>query len=284
MIKSAVDLMKSMEKITPIYSGKIENFSWVGFGSGSGTNLRECAKVIKPKMIFCDRPNAKLLSLEELADVPKIVLDGYKACGKRPKVDDAKLNIDYRNRCTVYNGNILDKIRECENEYGFNTNLIVLGGYMRLILDPLLAAFQDKIINVHPADLSILENGKRKYVGDNAVYDAIKAGVISTKSSVIMVDEGTDHGEILTQGQDVLVMPDVISKNSERIKEYAEDHQKLQKEMSDWPALTTALKMIAEGRIALGTEKNFFNEWRTVYVDGKPMGYEGFQVLGGNEK
>ena len=54
------------EQIIPIYSGKPENFNWVGFGSGSGTNLRECAKIIKPKLIFSDKPKAKLLKLYEV--------------------------------------------------------------------------------------------------------------------------------------------------------------------------------------------------------------------------
>ena len=72
-------------KMKKIYSGKYEDFSWVGFGSGSGTNLRECAKVIKPALIFSDRPKAKLLQLEEFTDVPKIVLDGYKICGSWKK-------------------------------------------------------------------------------------------------------------------------------------------------------------------------------------------------------
>jgi len=37
-----------MEQKHLIYTGKLEDFCWAGFGSGSGTNLRECAKIIKP--------------------------------------------------------------------------------------------------------------------------------------------------------------------------------------------------------------------------------------------
>ena len=51
----------------------------------------------------------------------------------------------------------------------FDIDVIALGGYMSyLTLEP--------CINVHPADLSILDSkGKRKYVGDNAVVDAMVA-------------------------------------------------------------------------------------------------------------
>ena len=54
------------EKIKPIYEGKREDFTWVGFGSGSGTNLEACAKIIPPAIIFSDRPSAKLFDLPSL--------------------------------------------------------------------------------------------------------------------------------------------------------------------------------------------------------------------------
>jgi len=52
----------------------------------------------------------------------------------------------------------------------FEVDVIALGGYMSYLT-------LGRCINVHPADLSILTpKGKRKYVGDNAVVDAIAAG------------------------------------------------------------------------------------------------------------
>lgn len=276
------------KEIVPIYSGKPEDFSWVGFGSGSGTNLRECAKVIKPKLIFSDKPKAKLLELEELADVPHLVMNGYKICGSWKKAqEDPETEAEYKRKSVEYNAQILDAIRQKEKEIGFSIDLIVLGGYMRFVLDPLLSAFKDKIINVHPADLTHVVGlgggvNKRKYIGADAVYDAIKEGEEKTKSSVIIVDKEEDHGEILTQGPGLNVWSEYLSgtkaEKNECLEEYADAHQSMQKVRSDWPALTTALKMIAQGRIALGTEKTYFNEWRTVYVDGKPLGYEGYQI------
>ncbi|MDO8740884.1 MAG: formyltransferase family protein [Candidatus Woesearchaeota archaeon] len=280
------------EKITPIYSGKYEDFNWVGFGSGSGTNLRECAKVIKPKLIFSDKENAGLLVLEELANVEKRFL----------KKEEGEKSIDYNKR-------ILDLLKRYEKENDFAIDLIVLGGYMRLVKEPLLSCFKDKIINVHPADLSILDfsefsiprdsrdhfvkvyqynEPRRKYIGDDAVYDAIKAGETKTRSSVIIVDGKPDHGEILAQGhvlpvdEEFLRLP--VQERDALLRQYIDGtkekkgHQGRQKEISDWPALTTVLKMIAEGRIALGTKKTHYTEWRTVYADEKAVGYGGFQV------
>ena len=260
------------EKTKPIYSGKPEDFLWVGFGSGSGTNLRECAKVVKPGLIFSDRPKAELLNLEELAEVPKLVLNGYKACGSWKKImGNPGIENLYKKRSIRYNKKIVKELKRFEEEKGKGIDLIVLGGYMRIVEDPLIEAYHDKIINVHPADLSILKDNERLYIGEDAVYDAIKAGETKTRSSVILVDKGIDHGEILTQGQALDVCPSylnlpVAEKQSWK-RHYADAHQGLQKEVSDWPALTLAIKLISEGRLALGTEKVYHDEWRPVYFD-----------------
>jgi len=275
-----------IEQIIQIYSGKPEDFNWVGFGSGSGTNLRECAKIIKPALIFSDRPKADLLNLEELADVPQIVLNGFKACGSwKEAKGNLELETEYNRRSTEYNKQILEKLREFEKE--ITIDLIVLGGYMRFVMDPLLSAFRDKIINVHPSDLPLNEDNKREYIGADAVYDAIN--ILSqtvlgkyTRSSVIMVDEQEDHGEILVQGPELEMWSEFLNVNSterrECLREYANIHQSIQKVRSDWPALTTTLKMISEGRIALGTEKFYHNEWRRVYIDGEPQPYSGLKI------
>jgi len=268
------------EEINPIYSGKPEDFAWVGFGSGSGTNLRECAKVIKPVIVFSDKPSAKLLNLEELADVRKIVLNGYEICGpaKEP---------GYEEKSEEYNEMIVKKLRQVEEDIGKGIDLIVLGGYMRIVKPVILNAYPDKVVNVHPAKLYLLADGERIFVGENAVYDAIKAGQTDTASSVIIVDQGIDHGEILTTGPDVKVWAEYLkgipAEQAECLEEYADAHQSLQKVRSDWPALTTALKMISEGRIALGTEKVHNNEWRSVFFDGREMPYQGFKVKEGEK-
>jgi folate-dependent phosphoribosylglycinamide formyltransferase PurN len=277
------------EIVKKIYDGKPEDFRWAGFGSGSGTNLRECAKAIPPALIFTDRPKATLFRWDELKDVPRIVMNGYKACGswRKAQGNPEELAI-YEGRSIAFNEELLLQLREFERKEG-PIDLIVLGGYMRLIKEPLLEGYKDKIINVHPSALpanvvdgSLVEGEERLYVGDDAVYDAIKAGKQFTKSSVIMVDDKVDHGEILTQGPEVEVWYEILAgtqaEKDEAIREYADAHQSLQKVRSDWPALTMALKLISAGRIALGTEKVHHNEWRQVYLDEKPLPYEGFQL------
>lgn len=270
------------ETINPIYSGRPKDFHWFGMGSGSGTNLVACTKVKRPSLIICDRPKAKLLSLEELAGIPRITLDGYSYCGSWEKAKgDPEAEAEYQRRSTEFNKEILKRIREFETRAGITLNLGVLGGYMKLITDPLLTAFKDRIINIHPASVPVMD-GKRMYIGDDAVYDALQDRQQSTRSSVLFVDEQVDHGEILVQGPELAVWHEFLQgtneEKEEALREYADAHQSMQKVRSDWPALTTALKMISEGRIAIGTEKVHHGEWRQVYVDGNPFSYEGFQL------
>src|SRR3989344_2328004 len=107
------------EQINLIYDGKPEDFRWAGFGSGSGTNLRECARIIKPALIFSDRPKAKLLTLEAIADVPKIVINGFEACGSwkeaqgKPEKEE-----EYKKKSSIYNERILDELKKFEKDKG----------------------------------------------------------------------------------------------------------------------------------------------------------------------
>jgi len=272
-------------QLKPIYAGDPEDFHWVGFGSGTGTNLRECAKVIKPSLIVCDRPKADLLELEELAEVPRIVINGYERTGSWKKAQgNPDAEAAYLEKSLVLDREFRDAIYEFEGGRGIELHLAVLGGWMRFIRAPLLDYFHDRMINVHPARLDILGiTNKRPFVGDDAVYLAIKSGQYKTRSSVIIVDSQEDHGEILVHGPELEVDREIVDSYSfagleDKLRAYCRDHQNRQKGVSDWPALTTALQLIAQGRMALGTENQYYGEWRAVYVDGKMMPYEGFKA------
>ncbi|MFT4304342.1 MAG: formyltransferase family protein [Candidatus Woesearchaeota archaeon] len=271
----------AFEEIIPIYDGKPEDFVWVGFGSGSGTNLRECAKKVSlPSLIVCNRPKAELLDLEILNDVHKIILDSYKSCGSYLKAkDDEATLIQYHKRSKEFDELIVESLRQWEDIIEKPIDLIVLGGYMKFVGEPLLEAYRDRIINVHPSPLHILDkNYQRVYVGDNAVKDVIKDKLIYTASSVIIVDEGIDHGEILVEGPELEVPYSLREKKVTDFEKECKKFQSKQKIISDWPALTTALQYIRDGRFGIGVRKDFCREWRTIYLDGKPLPYEGLKL------
>jgi phosphoribosylglycinamide formyltransferase-1 len=72
------------------------------------------------------------------------------------------------------------------------TELVVLAGYMQLVSSSFLAAFPDRVINVHPALLPA-------FPGLNAVEQALAYGVKVFGVTVHFVDEGVDSGPVILQ-------------------------------------------------------------------------------------
>jgi folate-dependent phosphoribosylglycinamide formyltransferase PurN len=142
----------------------------------------------------------------------------------------------------------------------FEIDVIALGGYMSYTtLKP--------CINVHPADLSLrTPQGKRKYTGDQAVYDAILAGEPTLRSSTLWTDEGVDTGPLLLLSAPLKVdLPQPLAqldRDREKLRQVAEEHQKRLKEVGDWRIFPLTVEMVARGRIALDEKKQ-------LYVDGK---------------
>jgi folate-dependent phosphoribosylglycinamide formyltransferase PurN len=144
----------------------------------------------------------------------------------------------------------------------FEIDVIALGGYMSYIT-------LNRCVNVHPADLSILTtNGERKYVGDNAVFDAIAAGETTLRSSTLWTDEGVDTGPLLMVSEPLQIeLPnslDSLLRDKEKLMQVAHTHQDRLKEVGDWKIFPKTIEMIAEGRFAL-------DKFDKVYVDGRPV-------------
>jgi phosphoribosylglycinamide formyltransferase-1 len=70
--------------------------------------------------------------------------------------------------------------------------LVVLAGYMRMVKEPLLAAFPGRIINIHPSLLP-------QFPGLEAWRQALAAGVPETGCTVHYVDRGMDTGPVIAQ-------------------------------------------------------------------------------------
>lgn len=71
-------------------------------------------------------------------------------------------------------------------------DLVVLAGFMRVLGPATLAAFPDRILNIHPSLLP-------SFPGTDAVGDALWAGVRVTGVTVHLVDATLDRGPILLQ-------------------------------------------------------------------------------------
>jgi phosphoribosylglycinamide formyltransferase-1 len=78
---------------------------------------------------------------------------------------------------------------------------VILAGYMRVVKEPLLEAFPNRIINIHPSLLP-------EFKGLRAWEQALNAGVPETGCTVHFVNRDIDAGEIIAQQRVPILMGD----------------------------------------------------------------------------
>lgn len=118
---------------------------------------------------------------------------------------------------------------------------VALAGYMRIVGPELIAAFPDRILNLHPALLPA-------FPGMHAVEDALAWGVKVTGVTVHLVDEEVDHGPIVAQEPVRVREGDDVGSLRERIHE------------TEHRIFPRAVRALIEGRLRV--------EGRIVHVEG----------------
>jgi phosphoribosylglycinamide formyltransferase-1 len=88
---------------------------------------------------------------------------------------------------------------------GYEIEYIALAGYLKLLPQPVVAKFKNRITNVHPALLP--KYGGTGMYGHRVHEAVLAAGDKESGATVHLVDEIYDHGKILLQGR-VPVLPD----------------------------------------------------------------------------
>jgi phosphoribosylglycinamide formyltransferase-1 len=96
-----------------------------------------------------------------------------------------------------------------------NVDLVVLAGYMRLLSPGFIAAFRNRILNIHPSLLPA-------FPGLDAQQQAFDYGVQVAGCTVHFVDEHLDHGVIVLQRVIPVLASDDAHSLAERI--LAEEH------------------------------------------------------------
>ncbi|MDR0345827.1 MAG: phosphoribosylglycinamide formyltransferase [Nocardiopsaceae bacterium] len=94
---------------------------------------------------------------------------------------------------------------------GFQPDLVVSAGFLKLVGKSFLERFGGRFINTHPSLLPA-------FPGMNAVRDALAYGVKVTGCTVFMVDEGTDTGPVIAQETVRVSDDDDVAALHERIK------------------------------------------------------------------
>jgi len=108
--------------------------------------------------------------------------------------------------------------------------VIVLAGFMRIVKKGLLAAFPDRILNIHPALLPA-------FPGMESWKQALDYGAKVAGCTVHLVDAGTDTGPVIVQRAVPILEDDTPETLHARIQ--VEEHQ----------AYPEALRLIAAGKI-----------------------------------
>lgn len=113
--------------------------------------------------------------------------------------------------------------------------IIALAGWLRLIDKSIIAKFQNKILNIHPALLPFF-GGKGMY--GHHVHEAVwKSGMLVSGATVHIVDPEYDHGRIIIQKSVQLDFSDTPDSIADKV---------LKIEHEIYPK---ALKLLSENRI-----------------------------------
>ena len=144
--------------------------------SGSGTNLQAIIDRINDgslnasvELVISSRPDAYGLKRAEAAGIQTLTLS--KEIYADPIAADEVIATEL-------------KAHGCE--------YVIMAGYMRMVHTPLLAAFPNRVVNLHPALLP-------SFTGAHAIDDAFARGVKVTGVTVHFANGIYDNGPIIAQ-------------------------------------------------------------------------------------
>jgi phosphoribosylglycinamide formyltransferase-1 len=157
----------SKVKIGAIASGSGSNFEAIVQACESGI-LKDKATV---QVLICNKPGAFCIERAKKHKIPHVLIESDKFLHLPREDFDQKMI------------NILKKY-ECE--------LITLVGYMRIVSEKLIKAFNGNVMNIHPALLP-------SFKGMHAHKDVLEYGVKVSGCTVHFVDVKADHGPIIIQ-------------------------------------------------------------------------------------
>ncbi len=187
-------------------------------GSGSGSNMQSIVDAIEAGTldaeivcVIADVPDAKILERAARHNLPA----QYLSCAPfKTKLD----------------GDAQQEYIRVMKEAGADT--VVLAGFMRIVKPELLAAFPNRVLNIHPAILPA-------FPGLHSWKQALDYGCKVAGCTVHFVDAGTDSGPIIVQK----VVPVEEGDTAETL------HARIQ--VQEHIAYPEALRHLAAGRLRI---------------------------------
>jgi phosphoribosylglycinamide formyltransferase-1 len=171
-------------------------------GSGKGSNARAIADAIaagqltaEVRIVLSDVEDAGILALARTRGIrTEVIPSGRFKTKLEPEVE----------------ASVVAALQAAEVE------LVVLAGYMRMIKAPLLDAFPQRIINIHPSLLPA-------FPGLESWAQALAAGATETGCTVHYVDHGMDTGRVIAQRRVPILPGDTAATVHARIQ--AQEHE-----------------------------------------------------------
>ena len=146
------------------------------FASGYGSNFEAIAKACQSGeleaevvLMVCDKPTARVNSLADELGVERMTFSAK----------------DYASKAE-YEAKIVERCK------ALGVELICLAGYMRLVGETLMGAYEGRMINIHPSLLP-------SFAGKDAVERAMEWGVKVYGATIHYVDSTLDGGKIIAQ-------------------------------------------------------------------------------------
>ncbi len=147
----------------------------------------------------------------------------------------------------------------------FRPDLIVLCGYGYRLTESFLAAWPNRVIGVHDADLRLRSpDGGARYPGLRAVRDAIYAGELETRSTVYLVTKEIDTGPaLIVSGPYPVCLPPYVERSGDGIGTYVVVHRERMIRDCWYSLLRTAVELFSEDKIEAVADC-------VAFIDGRP--------------
>lgn len=163
------------------------------FASGAGSNAQAIINYFRGNehvtvaLIVSNKPQAGVLQIAETEEIDSMIID-------KKIINDEKF---------------LDVLSH------YNTDIIVLAGYLWKIPDYLIRAYENKIVNIHPSLLP--KYGGKGMYGANVHKAVIENKETESGITIHMVNEEYDKGEILLQKEVALTSADTANSLAQKI-------------------------------------------------------------------